>query len=134
MKNTKGKSLFYHFTFLVNFFPCQIILVFIEHFVWSSRFFRYPYYHIFQHIMSYDIYHKPPFYDILWHMPYDITCHKIWQYGYKKNRLDQTKWSMTTRIIWQEQNLTKNVKKTEIKIFPLYFWMNSFVNFKCKFR
>ena len=54
--------------------------------------------------------HKMAFYDILWHMIYDIECHTICQYGYQNNLLEQENWSMNTRIIWQEQNLTKNVK------------------------
>ena len=69
-----------------------------------------------------------PFYDILWHMPYDINCHQVCQYGYQKNRLDQTNWSKGCRIFFREQNLTQN-PKTEIAIFPLYFLGVSFIIF-----
>ena len=54
--------------------------------------------------------HKTPFYDNLWHMPCRIKCHKICQYGYQKNRLDQTNWSIGFKILFQEQNKTKNGK------------------------
>ena len=42
------------------------------------------------------------FYDILWHLPYDIKCHELCQYGYQKKRIDETMES-----IIQEQNLEK---------------------------
>ena len=38
--------------------------------------------------------HKMALYDILRHMPYDIKCHKVCQYGYQKKRIDQTNWAM----------------------------------------
>ena len=52
--------------------------------------------------------HKMALFDILWHMSYDIKCH----YGYKKNCIDQTKWSKNART-----NLNENVipKIQEIK-------------------
>ena len=61
------------------------------------------------------------FYDILWHMPYDIKCHQVCQYGYQKNRLDQTNWSKGCRIIFQEQNLTQNPKNWNCNISFVFF-------------
>ena len=48
------------------------------------------------------------FYDILWHMPYDIKCHQVCQYGYQKNCLDQTNWS-TGLIICQKMDWNDNI-------------------------
>ena len=61
------------------------------------------------------------FYDILWHMPYDIKCHQVCQYGYQKNRLDQTNWSKGCKIIFQEQNLTQNPKNWNCNISFVFF-------------
>ena len=41
--------------------------------------------------------HKTSFYDILWQMPYDIKCHEVCQYGYQKNRIDETNWFMGSK-------------------------------------
>ena len=62
--------------------------------------------------MSYNVIkcHKMAFYDILWQMIYDMKCHKVCQYGYQKNRLDQTNWSTGSKIICQKQNQTENAK------------------------
>ena len=62
-----------------------------------------------------------PFYDVLWHIPYDIKCHKVWQYGYQKNRIDQTNWSKGCRIIFQEQNVTQNPKNWNCNISFVFF-------------
>ena len=70
------------------------------------------------------------FYDILWHLPYDIKCHELCQYGYQKKRIDETNWSKAIRIIIQEQNLEKMANNWNIKI-SFVFLANSFV--KCPF-
>ena len=54
--------------------------------------------------------HESAFYGILWQMTYDMKCHKVCQYGYPKNRLDQTNWSTGFKITCQKQNQTKNAK------------------------
>ena len=48
-----------------------------------------------------------PFYGILWQMPYGIKWHKVWQYGYQMNQIDQTNWSAAFKILFYEQNWTK---------------------------
>ena len=65
-KNTKEILLFYFFGFCFIFCSCQTILHNLDHFVWSIRFFWYPYCHTLWHLMSYGICHKMPFYGILW--------------------------------------------------------------------
>ena len=37
----------------------------------------------------------------------DIKCHELWQYGYQKKRINQTKLSKGFKIIPQEQNNQK---------------------------
>ena len=57
-------------------------------------------------------------YCILCHMTYVKwhKCHKLCQYGYQKNRIDQTNWSMPFKLILQEENLKINGKKWYTKI------------------
>ena len=71
------------------------------------------------------------FYGILWHTPYDIRCHKVWQYGYQKKRIDQTKWSKLCRIVWQEQNMKQNPKKEKSNI-SFVFLGKMLCKFKCE--
>ena len=71
--------------------------------------------------------HKKEFYGTSWHMPYYIRCHKAWQYGYQKKRIDQTKWFKLAKRVWQEQDMKQNPKTTN-KAIPLYFWPKCFVN------
>ena len=47
-------------------------------------------------------------------MPYDIKCHKVWQYGYQKKRIDQTNWSMGYWTLRIEKNEAKNAKNWNI--------------------
>ena len=101
----------------------------IDQFVWSIRFFWYPYWHTLWHFMSYGICHKTPFYDVLWHMIYDIKCHKVCQYGYQKKCINQTNWAMGYWTL-RTKKIMKNMQKTEMSNFPLYFWPYSFVNTK----
>ena len=54
----------------------MLVLTFIAEFVWFIQFFWYPYCYGSWHFMSYDICHKMPFYDILWHKSNDIKCNK----------------------------------------------------------
>ena len=61
------------------------------------------------------------FHDISWHIPYDIKCHQLCQYGYQKNRLDQTYWSTGFKTIFQEQNLTQNPKNWNCNISFVFF-------------
>ena len=79
----------------------------IDPFACSMRFFWYPCCYGWWHLchMAYVI--KMTFYGILWHMPDDIECHELCQYGYQKKRIDQTKWSRWLRISLQEQNIEK---------------------------
>ena len=79
--------------------------------------------------MLHGICHKMPFYDILWQMPRDIKCHKVCQYGYQKNRLDQTNWSTGFKIIFQENNQTKNAKNWNSH-FSLVFLRRFLYNFQ----
>ena len=72
---------------------------------------------------------KMAFYDILWHMPYDIKCHQVCQYGYQKNRLDQNNWSKGCRIFFQEQNLTQNPKNWNCN-FSFVFFRRFLYNFQ----
>ena len=64
---------------------------------------------------------KMTFYGILWHSSDDIKSHGLWQYGYQRKRIDQTKWAKGFRIISQQQNIRK-IKKTKMPIFPFIFW------------
>ena len=50
------------------------------------------------------------FYDILRRRPQDIKRHKVSQYGYQKNRIDQTNWAKDNKIIHQKENLEENPK------------------------
>ena len=102
---------------------CPTILDSIYQFVWSSRFIWYPYCHILWHFMSYGKCHKMSWNVILWHLPYDIKFHKVWQYGYQMNQFDKTNWYMEFKSVWQEHFL-QNFPKTEKTNFPL---ANSFV-------
>ena len=72
------------------------------------------------------------FFDILWHMPSDIKCHKVCQYGYQKNRLDKTNWYMGFKIIKKTHNLAKNKKKVKFHYFTIVHFSNSFVKVKCQ--
>ena len=38
----------------------------------------------------------------------DVKCHELWQYGYQKKRINQTKLSKGFRIVPQEQNNQKS--------------------------
>ena len=67
-----------------------------------------------------------PFYDILWHLPYDIKCHKVWQYGYQINRHDQTNWYMEFKSVEQEHFLAKIPKNWKTKF--------SFSEFLCTLK
>ena len=56
---------------------------------------------------------KVAFYDIVWEMAYDLKYHEVWQYEYKKNRLDQTNGSTdfeiaSNKIKRMEKNLYGN--------------------------
>ena len=68
------------------------------------------------------------FYANLWHMPCDIKCHKVWQYGYQKNRIDQTNWSMGYWTLRIEKNEAKNAKNLNVN----FSYVFSFVILKCK--
>ena len=60
--------------------------------------------------------HKVSFYGILWHMPDDIKCHELCQYGYQKKSIDQTNWSKCKYSILQtEQNTTPKYKNNKIQ-------------------
>ena len=61
-------------------------------------------------------------------MPYDIKCHKVWQYGYEKNRIDQTNWSMGYWTLRIEKNEAKNAKNLNVN----FSYVFSFVILKCK--
>ena len=61
-------------------------------------------------------------------MPYDIKCHKVWQYGYQKNRIDQTNWSMGHWALRIEKNEAKNAKNLNVN----FSYVFSFVILKCK--
>ena len=76
-----------------------------------------------------DLCYKISFYDNLWHMPYDIKCHQVCQYGYRKNRLDQNNWSKGCRIFFQEQNLTQNPKNWNCN-FSFVFFRRFLYNFQ----
>ena len=100
---------------------CPTLLNSIYQFVWSSRLIWYPYCHTLWHFMSYgkcQNCHKMEFYDIFWHLPYDMKCHKVWQYGYQINRLDQTNWYMEFKISGQE-HFQQKFSKTEKPNFPI---------------
>ena len=43
-------------------------------------------------------------------MPEDIKCHELWQYGYQKKRIVQTKRFKGSKIIPQEQNIRRSQK------------------------
>ena len=79
--------------FLAIFFSCPMVFDPMDQFVWSIRFFWYPYWHTVWHSMS-----------------YGIKCHEVCQYGYQKNRIDQTNWAKDFKIIHQKENLEKNPK------------------------
>ena len=51
----------------------------------------------------------------------DIKCHELWQYGYQKKRIDQTKRSKGFKIIPQEQNNQKSPKKNQYAIISFVF-------------
>ena len=74
--------------------------------------------------MPYGIRHKIAFYDILWKMPCRIKLHKVWQYGYQMNRIDQTNQSVAFRIIFMNKIGRNSQKKNGKSNFPLYFWRN----------
>ena len=59
-------------------------------------------------------------------MPYYIKCHKVCQYGYQKNCIEQTNRSMAMVILKNEKRQTK-MQKAEIQFFCFYFSANSFV-------
>ena len=66
--------------------------------------------------------HKMAFYGILWQMPYAINCHKVWQYGYQKNRVDQTNWLLKGKSfhrskIKQKKSLNVLVIHVQVKTF-----------------
>ena len=61
-------------------------------------------------------------------MPYDIKCHKVWQYGYQKNRIDQKNWSMGYWTLRIEKNEAKNAKNLKVN----FSYVFSFVILKCK--
>ena len=76
--------------------------------------------------------HKMAFYGILWQMPYDIKCYKVWQYGYQKNRIDQTNWLQKGKS-FHRNKIKQKMEKTKFEIFPLYFLSNAFVKKNWKF-
>ena len=122
---------FYIFAFFVQFCSKKNILKAADQFVWSIRFFWYPYCHTLWHLwhMAFVIKcHKMAFYGILWRMSYGIKCNKLCQYGYQKNRIDQTNWSKLCKRFSQDQ-ISNKKQKTEILLFPLYFGAKPFV--KC---
>ena len=57
-KNTKEKLTFQFFAFFATFFSILRVHYPIDQFVWSIRFFWYPYRHTLWHFMSYDICHN----------------------------------------------------------------------------
>ena len=57
-KNTKKKLEFQFFAFYPLFCSQLMVLNHLDQFVWSRRFFWYPYWHSLWHLMSYGTYHK----------------------------------------------------------------------------
>ena len=64
------------------------------------------------------------FLGILWQMPYAIKCYKVWQYGYQKNRIDQTNWSMNAKTNLDEDILSK-IQEIKNAIFSFVIWMKN---------
>ena len=58
-------------------------------------------------------------------MPYDIKCHKVWQYGYQKNRIDQTNWSMGHWALRIEKNEAKNAKNLNVNFSYVFSFVIS---------
>ena len=112
-QNTKEIPVFQFLAFYFIFCSYEIFF-YIDHFVWSIRFFWYPYQHIWWfvcHMTCVMKCHKTSFYDILWHMSYDINCHEVWQYGYQKIRIDQTIQHKHFKTIFETILVSKNQKK-----------------------
>ena len=60
------------------------------------------------------------FFGILWQMLYGMKCHKVWQYGYQKNRIDQTN-RLQKGVTFHRKKIKQKRQKTKIGLFPLYF-------------
>ena len=62
-------------------------------------------------------------------MPSDIKCHKVWHMGIKRTVL------IRQIDLWvieplESKKMKQKMQKTEMSIFPMYFWANSFVKKK----
>ena len=77
-------------------------------------------------------------YDFLCHMAYVTNCHKMPFYDIKYGNMD-IKRTVSIRQIdllgsepLESKKIKQKMQKTEISIFPMYFWANSFVKKKVK--